>query len=112
MWNEQKRQRFQYLRDRQSAGVLEDTERAELTLLMDELQAAEARYLRPATQRLQDEREIVEAQNRALEVLLRRKERLAQRLEDFLAEAQAERRAIEGELAAVLVGSRDGNSGG
>jgi len=106
MWDDQKRERFQHLRERESAGVLGDAERTELTLLIDELEAAEARYLRPATQRLRDEREIVETQNRALEVLVRRKERLAQRLEDFLAEAQAERRAIEGELAAVLVGSR------
>jgi hypothetical protein len=38
-----------------------------------------------------------------LEALLRRKSALAQRLERVLIEAQAEREAIEGELAAVLV---------
>lgn len=112
MWDDQKRQRFQHLRERESAGVLGEGERAELTRLIGELQAAEARYLKPATKRLRDEREIVETQNRALEALVRRKERLAQRLEDFLAEAQAERRAIEGELAAMLVASRDAKTDG
>ncbi len=112
MWEEQKRQRFRQLRERQLAGVLGESEQAELTLLIEELQAAEARYLTPATQRLRDERKIIEAQNHALDGLMRRKERLAQRLEDFLAEAQAERRAIEGELAAVLIGSSDATTDG
>jgi hypothetical protein len=106
MWDAQKSSHFQQLRQRQRERVLSEAEQAELTLLGQELEAAEATYLAPATQRLGEERESLETQNRTLEVLARRKEALALRLQDFLTEAQAERRAIECELAAVLAGSR------
>lgn len=102
MGEEQKRRRFQELRQRQQEGELSEAERAELALLVQELEAVEAAYLTPATQRLRQEREAVEEQNRSLEALVRRKEALAQRLRDFLSETQAERRAIERELTAVL----------
>jgi vacuolar-type H+-ATPase subunit D/Vma8 len=78
----------------------------ELAFLTQELEAVEAACLTPATERLRQEREILETQNRNLEVLALRKEALVRRLSDFLAEAQTERRAIDGELAAVLGGSR------
>ena len=107
MWDEQKRRRFQHLRERELAGALGDAERTELTLLIDALQAAEAQYVEPATHRLRNEREVIDVQNRALETLVQRKEKLAERLEGFLAETQAERRAIERELAAVLIGGPD-----
>jgi len=58
---------------------------------MHELEADEAGYLTPATERLRQGRETLEAQNHALEALGRRKEMLALHLRDFLAEAQAER---------------------
>jgi hypothetical protein len=105
MWEEQKRQRLQELRERQSG--LTEAERAELAGLLKELEAAEAAYLRPATERLRAEREILEKQNRTLEVLAHRKEGLLRRLRDFLAEAKAERHAIERELDAVLAEGRD-----
>ena len=106
MWDEQKRSRFHQLRQRQRDGGLPDVEQAELALLVQELEAAEAGYLTPATERLRQERETLEAQNSALEILGRRKEALALRLRDFLAEAQAERASIESEFVAVLAGGR------
>ena len=104
MWDEQKRRRFELLRQRESASVIADAERSELESLVEELQSAEATYLTPATERLREERQELDTQNRALEALARRRETLARHLRDVLAEAQAERRAIQGELAALLVG--------
>ena len=106
MWEEQKRTRFHQLRQRQGKSALTEAEQAELAFLTQELEAAEAACLPPARERLRQEREILETQNRNLEVLALRKEALVRRLSDFLAEAQTERRAIDGELASVLVGSR------
>lgn len=102
MWDEQQRARFESLRFRQQP--LSEAELAELARLTNELEAAEAEYLRPATERLRSEREVVEAQNRALEALSRRKSDLVARLRDVLQTAREERRAIDGELAAVLAG--------
>lgn len=112
VWEEQKRQRFEQLRQRELESALTDDERAELACFVQELQSAEATYLAPATQRLRQERETVDSQNRTLEILTRRKDALVRRLHDFLAEAKAERQAIEGELAAVLAGSRDSETDG
>ncbi len=110
MWEEQKSARFEQLRQRQREGVITEAEQAELALLVQEIEAAEVAYLTPAAERLRQEREAVETQNRALEALALRKEALVRRLRDFLAEAQAERRAIASELAAVLAGSRGGDT--
>ena len=52
MWHEQQRQRFQALRQRELNGALTSAEQAELALLMQEVEATEAAYLRPATERL------------------------------------------------------------
>jgi hypothetical protein len=112
MWEEKERQRFQLLRQRELEGELTEPDQAELASLTQQLQAAEATYLAPATQRLQQEREALDAQNRSLELLARRKGALVQRLRDFLTEARAERQAIEGELAAVLAGSRNSETDG
>ncbi len=80
MWEKQKQSRFQQLRQRQAENVLTEAEQAELALLTQELEAAEAAYLTPATERLRQEREALESQNRALEVLALRKEALVSRL--------------------------------
>ena len=98
--------RFQQLRQRQREGALTEAEHAELAHLIQQLEAAEASYVTPATERLREERRTLEAQNGALEALARRKEALVWRLRDFLTEAQDERRAIDSELAAVLAGTR------
>jgi hypothetical protein len=110
MWEERKRERLQQLRERQSA--LNEAERDELAGLLKELEDAEAAYLGPATDHLRAEREIVEKQNRTLELLVRRRENLLHRLGDFLAEAKAERRAIERELDAVLAEAPPGETKG
>jgi hypothetical protein len=107
MWDEQKHLRFQQLQQRQQESVLTEVERAELAHLVQEIEAAEASYLVPAVERLRRERELLETQNRTLARLAVRKGALVLRLRDFLADAQAERRAIEDELTAVRNPSRD-----
>jgi hypothetical protein len=102
MWDDRKRSRFEELRERQRQLVLTEAEEAELSVLVRELETAEGAYLHAATARLRQERETLEAQNRVLEGLARRKEALVVRLRSFLSEVQAERLAIEHELAAVL----------
>lgn len=86
------------IRLRQERG-LTDAENAELVRLVQE---AETRYLTGATAQLQHRREALDAQNRALDALAKRKESLATRLRDFLTATQAERRQIDREVAAVL----------
>jgi hypothetical protein len=112
MWTQETQERFRRLRQSESNGELDESERAELAVLRDELLAAEAEYLMPAAERLREESTIIEAQNRELEAVLRRKTALAQRLERFLVETQAEREAIEGELAAVLVSRGNAKTAG
>ncbi|MDP6111355.1 MAG: hypothetical protein QF437_07115, partial [Planctomycetota bacterium] len=102
MLEEPKRQRFQYLRERESKQLLSEEECEELTLLIQEIEIAEAAYLNPATKRLRKDRENIESQNRALESLVRRKEILVNRLQTVLEESQAEREAIQEETVRVL----------
>lgn len=104
MWDDEKRQRFQLLRQREQ--TLSEAEQTELASLVQELETAEGTYLQPATERLRLEREHLEKQNAELEKLGARKKDLAQRLGRFLADARAEQRSIENELAAVLAGSQ------
>jgi predicted O-linked N-acetylglucosamine transferase (SPINDLY family) len=103
MWEPQKRQRFQQLRER--CDRLDAAEKAELAALTQELEAAEAAYLNGAAQRLRQERKRIERQNRSLETLAARRRDLICRLECVLAEARSERNAIDSELALVLAGS-------
>jgi hypothetical protein len=112
MWDEDKRHRFAELRRREETGSLSDPERAELAVLTGELLDLEATYLGPATQRLQQQRDIVEAQNRRLNALAARKAALVQRLQGVLGEAEAERYAIQGEVEALLAGGPDPQIGG
>lgn len=97
-----KRERFQELRRREDEGALAPEEHGELSTLIQEIEDAEAAYLEPATERLARECEILQAQNRELEALVRRKEALRARLESTLANAQAERQAIDEEAARIL----------
>ena len=106
MWDEKERSRFQQLRERQRESILSGPEQAELAVFEQDLDAAEAVSLTPATEGLRQERVSLEAQNRTLEGLTLRKEALVRRLRDFLAEALAERYAIERQLAEVVAGSR------
>jgi 5-methylcytosine-specific restriction endonuclease McrA len=108
MWDEQKRQRFQQLRQRESQ--LADDERAELASLVHDLEVAESGYLGGATERMGQERQAIEKQNCSLRDLAMRRQALVQRLESVLAEARTERRAIESELASVVANSRGSNT--
>ncbi len=74
MWDEQKRERFQTLRQRELDDTLTEAEQAELSQMIQEIEDAEAAYLRPATERLRCERERIEEQNRELQGLVQREE--------------------------------------
>jgi hypothetical protein len=105
MTNDQQHSRIEKLREMQFQGLLTEVEQAELKRLIQEIEAVEAAYLAPATDRVRQERVAIELQNRSLEALVRRKESLVTKLRNFLAEAQAERRMIAREFAAVMGGA-------
>src|ERR1700737_3541824 len=98
-WDESTRERFRELRQREDKGTLTPEEQAELSRLIQQIEDAEAAYLRPATERLRREREAIETQNRALQALLTREEAFVARLETVLATLKAEREAINEEFA-------------
>jgi hypothetical protein len=100
-----KRARFEALRQHEEKGTLTQAEQAELAQMVEEIESAEAAYLRPATERLRAERSQIQARSAALQRLVRRKEELARRLARTLAEAKAERHAIEEEQSRILSGS-------
>jgi len=102
MWDEQQGQRFQELRDREAEGQLSPDEQVELEQLITTMESAEASYLQRAAERMRAERQLIEAQNRDLEELVTRREKLASRLHSLIAEAQAERQSISEELGRIL----------
>ena len=57
MWEEVKQARYKALRAADRQGVLTEVEGIELRALTQELDALEATYLHPATERLRQERE-------------------------------------------------------
>ncbi len=71
MWDEVKQARFNALRIAERQGALTEAEGAELLALTQELDALEASYLHPATERVRQEREALGEQNSKLEELLR-----------------------------------------
>ena len=97
-----KRARFKFLRQLEEEGALTSTQKTELTQMFEEIESAEAVYLRPATERLRVQRAGIAQRNQALQQLLDRKEALARRLEQTLAEARAEHAAIQEELSRIL----------
>ncbi|MCI0683381.1 MAG: hypothetical protein L0Y71_14855 [Gemmataceae bacterium] len=107
MWNDQKRQRFEEMR--QPSRQLDAVEQAELASLLQELETAESAYLQPATERLRLRNELTETQNRELERLIQRKEALALRVNQVLTEARIERQAIDNDVATVLA-AREGSN--
>jgi hypothetical protein len=100
-WDDTRRERFRELRRREDKGALTPEEQTELSRLIQEIEDAEAAYLRPATECLRREREAIEAQNSALQALLDREEALVAHLETVVASLQAERKAINEELVRV-----------
>jgi hypothetical protein len=101
-WTQEKRARVRVLRSMEAAGTLSDNERDELQCLLAEMEADEAAYLAPATERLRSERLQIEAQNDALVVLADRRAALAERLERVLADARDEQDAIRKEVDRIL----------
>ena len=85
MLTELERERFRILQEKEDNQTLDAAEAAEWQGFIDRIEAEEAAYLRPAIERERQERLKIEAQNRALKNLIRRRERLARRLERVLA---------------------------
>ena len=79
MWDEEKQARFNALRAAERQSILTEAEGVELLALTQELDALEATYLHPATERLRQEREALGEQKSKLEELLREQQ-------DYLAE--------------------------
>ena len=72
MWDETKRQRFSTLRIREKQDVLTAEEQSELESLYRDIEAAEAAYLGPATERRRQETEKLRAINEALRDVIQR----------------------------------------
>ena len=108
MLTEAQRQRFRALQQGEEDGTLSVAEQAELQAFVQLIEDKEAAYLRPATERIRQERLRVEEQNQALQALIRRKERLARRLERVLALSSSEREKINAQVAAILNSSSAG----
>lgn len=70
MWDQTKQARFNTLRTAERQGTLTEADHVELQTLLQELDALETSYLHPATERVRQEREALEEQNRKLEDLL------------------------------------------
>jgi hypothetical protein len=102
MWDKDTSDRFQQLRRKEQVGDLTDDEQQELSDLTDRLEAMEAAYLGPATERLRHDRERLEAQNSGLAAIVHRKEELVRRLQIAVEEARSEQQAIDDELARIL----------
>jgi hypothetical protein len=102
MWDEHKRERFHVLRQGELDGTLTTAEHAELAQMIHEIESAEAAALRVPTEQLRAERTRLEAENQALQAVVQRKEAFAMRLQSLLTEMEAERQAIDEELARIL----------
>ncbi len=102
MWDKQKLKQFQFLRQRELDGVLTEAEQVRLSQMIQEIDHQEATYLRPVAERLRDERKRIEAQNRTIQDLVRRKEILVTRLHSVLDELETEHRAIHDALARII----------
>ncbi len=96
------RKRFQALQQNEDDGTLSSTEQTELAEFVQQIEADEAAYLGPATVRIRQQRLRLEEQNEALRTLIRRKERLARRIERVLTLSASERRKINAQQTAIL----------
>lgn len=102
MLTEHQSQRFNTLQQGEENGALSPAEQMELQAFVQQIEAEEAALLAPAMERMRQQRRRIEEQNAALAVLVRRKERLARRLERILALSIAEREKINAQVAAIL----------
>ena len=69
MLTETERLRFNLLQEKKQNNTLNDAEQAEWQRFVSRIEAAEAVYLRPATEQMKRENAELEAQNRALKAL-------------------------------------------
>jgi hypothetical protein len=111
MWTDEQRTRFRELRQRQQEATLTSDERSEMASLVREIENTEEAYLASAAARMRLERESLEAQNRALEMLAERKQALVSHIRGVLAQAESERQAIASEIASVLGSTPGANAG-
>ena len=89
MWTTAMQTQLNALRAAERQGTLTEAERAELAALTQQLDALEASCLTPATTRVQQEREALEAQNRQLEALLHEQQIYLGDVRNLVAELQA-----------------------
>src|SRR2546423_5716096 len=106
MWDEERHARFQALRTANRQGSLSEADRAELAGLIRELEDEEAAYLRPASQRLEEEARQLEAHTAPLREILKREKRLAARLERELSAAQKEQDSLRDEKAQIVAAGK------
>ncbi|EYF03810.1 hypothetical protein [Chondromyces apiculatus] len=90
-WNDEKSRRFQALRATEARGTLTEPERAELSSLLDDLDADEADALRPSMEQaaarvaeLTSEKVRLDAQAEALARIVAEQERLLTEATDYL----------------------------
>ena len=106
MWNDVKRKRFNDLRNLDRPLTLSEQE--ELDGMVRELEADEAAYLQPATERLNRENEQAARRNEELRKLAERKQALVVKLQKVLADTRVEQQAIAKELAVLTSASPSG----
>jgi hypothetical protein len=108
MWNDEKQEQFDDLRQREAEGRLTDAEREILQSLLTELDSEEATALHPAIKRMQAkeeelsvEKERVEQENERLAAILAKQERLLGEAQDYLNHLRSERAVLREEYQAV-----------
>lgn len=111
MLTESQRQRFRTLQQKEDTDTLSPTEQAELQAFVQFIEDEEARYLRPATQRIKERNLQLAAQNAALKTLVEREKRLNGYLQRVLRKVDNERQSIATELASILEASAVSGTG-
>jgi hypothetical protein len=101
MWSDEQQTRLNALRAAERQGTLTAAERTELAALTQTLDALEAAYLTPATARVQQEREALEAQNRQLEELLHEQQSYLAEVRGLVAELQTREERWRARYAAI-----------
>ena len=101
MWTTARQTRLNALRATERQGTLTEAERAALAALTQQLDACEAVYLTPATARVRQEREALEAQNRQLEALLHEQQIYLADVRNLVAELQAREQQWRARYAAI-----------
>jgi hypothetical protein len=108
MWDDEKQQQLDTLRQREAEGLLTEAESEVLRALLAELDTEEATALRPAIERmrarqeeLSQERERVEQENERLAAILAKQERLLGEARTYLDHLRTERAALREEYRTV-----------